>query len=67
MRYHVEDGAIVNERGGVLYESDSIRDLSDAARVRLALLHTQHPDLSWEGDGVAEGAWDILIREGLMK
>ena len=66
--YVVEDGAIVDKLGGLLYDADTIADLSPAARQRLAEIHSLDVDLEWEGS-LAEniwGAWDILIAEGLM-
>lgn len=68
-RIHTQTGSIVDERGGILYEPDSIKDLSLVAKIRLAQLHSIYPDLQWEGS-IAEqrkGAWDFLIEEGLMQ
>jgi hypothetical protein len=59
-------GSIVDRHGAVLYEADSIRDLSPAAKQRLAELHTAHPELEWEGCGDQIGASDILRQEGLL-
>lgn len=65
----MESGAIIDQRGYVLYDAASIKNLSLPAKVRLAQLHSIHPDLAWEGS-IAEGrqgAWDILLAEGLME
>ena len=59
-------GSIVDQHGGVLYDADSISDLSDAAKQRLAELHMLDPDLEWEGCDGRLGAGDYLLREGLL-
>jgi hypothetical protein len=59
-------GSIVDQHGGVLYDADSISDLSDAAKQRLAELHLLDPDLEWEGCAGRLGAGDYLLREGLL-
>ena len=62
-RYHVEaegeEVCIVDQFGGLLYEDESLRDMSIAARRRLAALHTKDAGMDWEH------ARDILIAEGL--
>lgn len=60
------EGSIVDRHGAVLYDAEAIRDLSPAARRRLAELHAAQPDLEWEGCGDQLGASDILQREGLL-
>ncbi len=62
-QFRVSGGAIVDRQGAVLYDSDSIRDLTPRARRRLAALHTQHADdqgFDWEHAEV------ILVREKLL-
>ena len=59
-------GSIVDQQGGVLYDADSISDLSAAAKQRLAELHTLYPGLEWEGQAGQLGADDYLLREGLL-
>ncbi len=60
------EGGIVDRYGAELYEAEAIRDLSPAAKRRLAELHTVQPELEWEGSGDLAGASDILKREGLL-
>lgn len=68
--FHVsKNGAIVDKHGCVLYEAFCTEDMSPECRARLAQLHSENDELEWEGNtktGV-EGAWDILIREGLIE
>lgn len=59
-QYHVEDGAIVDRYGAIMYDSCSLNGLSPDARFRLAHLHTVDPDLDWEH------AEALLIAEGLI-
>lgn len=61
----LEDGSIGDDYG-ILYDGDSLIELSDAARARLAELHNANADLHWEGSAGRKGAWDILREEGLM-
>jgi len=59
--FHVEDGAIVDQFAALLYESDALAGLSEAAVQRLAELSTEFPDLDWEG------VEDLLVAEGLIR
>ena len=61
--YRVMHGAIVDQFDAVLYDSESIKDLTLLARLRLAQLHTEHENdanFDWEH------AEAILIEEGLL-
>jgi len=60
----LKSGAIVDAYGGLLYDSESLEGFSPAAQKRLAQLHTQDPDLTWEGSETQQGAWSILKAEG---
>jgi len=64
--YHVEkdeDDAgtrIVDRHGAILYDGLSLEGLSDEVVQRLAELHSQNPELDWEGAEV------LLRHEGLV-
>jgi hypothetical protein len=59
-QFHIRQGAIVDGFGAVLYFAEEIADLSDAAKVRLAEIHTQDETADWEK------ANQILECEGLL-
>jgi hypothetical protein len=59
--FHVEDGAIVDGFGAIVYDSEVLEDVTPECRQRLADLVTEHPDWDWMA------ASRVLVEEGLLE
>lgn len=59
-QYHLdEEGSIVDQYGGLIYESASISDLTQAQKLRLAEIHSEDETIDWET------AWELIQSEEL--